>query len=64
MVAGCFFLVDVIVYGFFFQLSLEYMKGSTLDYTEDLMRAAFRIVKNPIATKSCSCGSSFAVKLD
>ncbi|CAJ0587631.1 unnamed protein product, partial [Mesorhabditis spiculigera] len=46
------------------QLSLGYLRGATLDYVEDLMKASFRIVDNPIAQKGCSCGSSFALKMD
>lgn len=43
-------------------MSLEFLKGSTIDFTEDMMRAAFRITENPLATQGCSCGSSFAPK--
>lgn len=45
-------------------LSLDFVKGATLDFQEELIRSAFKIVSNPIAEKGCSCGSSFAVKLD
>lgn len=41
-------------------LSLEYLKGSEIDYVDDLIGAAFRI-HNPNATASCGCGTSFAV---
>ena len=40
--------------------SLDLLAGSTLDYVEDLIGAAFQ-VRNPNATASCGCGSSFAV---
>ncbi|WP_180283505.1 iron-sulfur cluster insertion protein ErpA [Azospirillum oleiclasticum] len=40
--------------------SLDLLNGSTLDFVEDLMGAAFQI-KNPNATASCGCGNSFAV---
>ncbi len=40
--------------------SLDLLTGSTLDYVEDLIGAAFQI-RNPNATASCGCGSSFAV---
>lgn len=45
-------------------MSLTHMKGATVDYTEDLMKSAFRVTANPIADKGCSCGSSFALKMD
>ena len=41
-------------------MSLLYMAGSEIDFVEDLIGAAFTI-RNPNATASCSCGSSFAV---
>ncbi|KAL3994404.1 iron-sulfur cluster assembly accessory family protein [Acanthocheilonema viteae] len=44
--------------------SLQFLKGATVDYSEDLMRSSFRIIDNPIAEKGCSCGSSFAIKMD
>ena len=41
-------------------VSLPYMDGSEIDFVEDLMGAAFR-VKNPQATASCGCGTSFSI---
>jgi len=38
--------------------SLEYLDGCTLDFTDDLAGAGFRIV-NPRAARSCGCGTSF-----
>lgn len=40
--------------------SIEFIKGSMLDYVETLGSAAFEI-KNPNATANCGCGNSFAV---
>lgn len=40
--------------------SLTMLDGSTLDYVEDLVGSSFQI-RNPNATASCGCGSSFAV---
>jgi len=42
------------------QVSLDLLKGSELDYVEELVGAYFRM-KNPNATSTCGCGSSFAV---
>ncbi len=42
------------------QMSLEYLKGSRIDFVDDLMGQAFKI-DNPQATASCGCGTSFAV---
>ncbi len=41
-------------------MSVEYMKGSEIDFVDDLMGAAFKI-KNPVATASCGCGTSFTI---
>jgi len=40
--------------------SMAYLKGSTLDYEEDLLGGQFKIV-NPNAKTSCSCGLSFTI---
>lgn len=40
--------------------SLELLKGSTLDYTQELVGSAFAIT-NPNATSGCGCGNSFAI---
>jgi iron-sulfur cluster assembly accessory protein len=42
------------------QVSLPYLAGSEIDFVDDLMGASFRI-KNPQATQSCGCGTSFSV---
>jgi iron-sulfur cluster assembly accessory protein len=41
-------------------VSVQYMVGSEIDFVEDLIGAAFK-VKNPNATASCGCGTSFAL---
>lgn len=40
-------------------MSMEYLKGSTVDYKDDLEGARFAI-SNPQADSSCGCGSSFS----
>lgn len=42
------------------EMSLEYIKGSAVDYVETLGAAHFEI-KNPNASANCGCGNSFAV---
>lgn len=41
-------------------MSLEYMGGSEIDFVDDLMGQSFQI-KNPHATASCGCGTSFSI---
>ncbi|XP_034530626.1 iron-sulfur cluster assembly 2 homolog, mitochondrial [Notolabrus celidotus] len=45
------------------QDSLEFVKGATIDFSKELIRSAFLVLKNPQADHGCSCGSSFSVKL-
>ncbi|MES1151546.1 MAG: iron-sulfur cluster insertion protein ErpA [Dongia sp.] len=40
--------------------SLDLLSGAEVDYVEDLVGSSFQ-VKNPNASSSCGCGSSFAV---
>ena len=41
-------------------LSVVYMKGSVIDFVDDLMGQSFKIT-NPNAVASCGCGTSFSV---
>ncbi len=41
-------------------LSLQYLMGAKIDYTEGLQGARF-VVENPNATTTCGCGSSFSI---
>ena len=41
-------------------MSLELVKGSAVDFVEDLGGAAFKVT-NPNAQSGCGCGSSFSV---
>jgi iron-sulfur cluster insertion protein len=41
-------------------LSVQYLGGSTVDYTQGLDGSRF-IIQNPSATTTCGCGSSFAI---
>lgn len=41
-------------------VSLQYMAGSEIDFVDDLIGASFQI-KNPNATASCGCGTSFSM---
>ncbi|HHW7449552.1 iron-sulfur cluster insertion protein ErpA [Pasteurella multocida] len=41
-------------------MSLQYLIGGTVDYTEGLEGSRF-VVNNPNASTTCGCGSSFSI---
>jgi len=41
-------------------LSLQYLAGASVDYSESLSGAQF-VIRNPNAKTTCGCGSSFTV---
>ena len=41
-------------------LSLQYLAGAEIDYSESLSGAQF-VIRNPNARTTCGCGSSFTV---
>jgi iron-sulfur cluster insertion protein len=41
-------------------MSLQYLVGSVVDYTEGLEGSRF-VINNPNATATCGCGSSFSI---
>ncbi|PTQ89965.1 iron-sulfur cluster insertion protein ErpA [Agitococcus lubricus] len=41
-------------------LSFQYLVGSEVDYVEGLEGSRF-VIKNPNATTTCGCGSSFSI---
>ena len=41
-------------------ISLQYMGGAQIDFVDDLMGQSFQI-KNPLASASCGCGTSFTI---
>jgi len=42
------------------EISAQYMEGSEIDFVDDLIGQSFQI-KNPLATSSCGCGTSFSI---
>ena len=49
---GVTLLIDPMIY--------QYLVGAEIDYTEGLEGSQF-VIKNPNATSTCGCGSSFSV---
>ena len=41
-------------------MSMQYLQGAEIDYKEEIMGSSF-VIKNPNATSTCGCGSSFGV---
>ena len=42
------------------RLSIQYLTGAEVDFVEGLQGAQF-VIKNPNATTTCGCGSSFSI---
>ena len=51
-ISGTALLVD--------SMSAQYLQGANIDYVEDQYGASF-VIRNPNATTTCGCGSSFSV---
>lgn len=41
-------------------MSMQYLEGAEIDYKEDFQGAQF-VIRNPNASTTCGCGSSFSV---
>jgi iron-sulfur cluster insertion protein len=41
-------------------ISMQYLTGAEIDYKESIQGSQF-VIKNPNASATCGCGSSFAV---
>lgn len=41
-------------------MSIQYLQGAEIDYTDDLAGSQF-VIRNPNASTTCGCGSSFSV---
>lgn len=42
------------------EVSLPFLAGATIDFSEELIGARF-VIDNPNATSSCGCGTSFSI---
>lgn len=42
------------------EVSLPFLAGATIDFSEELIGARF-VIDNPNATASCGCGTSFSI---
>ena len=42
------------------QVSLPFLAGATIDFSEELIGARF-VIDNPNASSSCGCGTSFSI---
>jgi len=44
------------------EISYEFVRGSTIDYVEEMIKSSFEVVKNPQADATCGCGASFGAR--
>mmetsp|Transcript_24459 Transcript_24459/g.43396 ORF Transcript_24459/g.43396 Transcript_24459/m.43396 type:complete len:160 (+) Transcript_24459:252-731(+) len=45
------------------EASMEFLKGSTIDYEQELIGSKFVVLENPNSEAACGCGTSFSPKL-
>ncbi|CAO3637309.1 unnamed protein product [Cunninghamella echinulata] len=45
-------------------VSLQFLKGSNVDFIEELIGSTFQVVNNPNAKNSCGCNISYDIDLD
>ena len=46
------------------EMSMEFVRGATIDFEQEMIRSAFSVINNPNSEAGCGCGVSFAAKLD
>ena len=44
-------------------ITLPMVSGSRIDYIEELIGSAFKVLANPHAAHSCGCDTSFEIKI-
>ena len=44
------------------EVSLEFLRGATVDWEEEMVGRHFVVVNNPNSASACGCGTSFAPK--
>jgi iron-sulfur cluster assembly accessory protein len=43
-------------------MSYDFVKGATLEFTQEMIKSAFAITNNPNVESGCGCGVSFSLK--
>ncbi|KAG2181687.1 hypothetical protein INT44_008502 [Umbelopsis vinacea] len=46
------------------EVSLQFLRGSTVDFVEELIGSTFQVVANPNAKHTCGCNISYDIDLD
>lgn len=45
-------------------ISMQFIRGSTVDFVQELIGSTFQVVDNPNAKNSCGCNISYDIDLD